>query len=105
MGKVKNIITAKSLGIEWLDHNCSDKPFAPFAHHLEAGISVSGGDIYICRYCHKAKWMPNSLSDCRKLYYYQRYHGDNDGYCKLLDEHPAARDALAILLDTVALGR
>lgn len=97
MGKIDKMRTARSMGIEWLDHNCPCKPSAPYAHHLEGRINIDGGSIYICKYCGKAKWMPHSLSDCHKLEHYQKYYGNDEGYCKLLDEHPAAREALAAL--------
>ena len=97
MGKVKDRVTATSMGIKWPDHYCPDKPFAPYAHHLEAKIDVSAGTIYICKYCYRAKWLPNSMSDCRQLDYYQRHYGMDEGYCKFLDEHPIARKILEAL--------
>lgn len=97
MGKVNKRIAAKDTGIEWLDHNCPDKPFAPFAHHLVAKVNASAGTIYICKYCGKAKWLPNSMSECRQLDYYQRQFGMDEGYCKLLDEHPMVRNILGAM--------
>lgn len=91
--------SAKVLGIKWFDSKCSKCPGAPHSHWLVEAFKVDGGGMFLCRYCHRARWLPDSLYTAEKFTAHTRKVGIEKAYWFLLDAHPAARKALEALRD------
>ena len=90
--------SAKELGIEWLNARCEDSPVSK-AHFLVTNTIVDEGTMFECIYCHKVKWLPNSMNGCIALNKYLQVYGLDGGYQRMLDDHPAAKRMLAKVQD------
>jgi len=89
--------SAKELGITWLDSYCEDSPTK--GHLLKGTTRIDGGTVYKCSICHRVKWMPDNLDECIKLGNSMKIYGQDEGYQRILDKHPAARRLMAKIQD------
>ncbi len=90
--------SAKELGIAWLGARCEDSHVSK-AHHWIGSTLVDAGTIFECKHCHKVCWLPNSLNDCVDMNRNMSIYGQDSGYQKMLDVHPAAKRLLAKIQD------
>lgn len=89
--------SARELGIEWLHFRCELSPSK--AHYLQGKDYINGGRIFECKFCHKVTWLPTEYSECQQLGAWLRIYGQDAGYQRMLDLHPAARTLLAKIQD------
>lgn len=90
--------SAKELGIEWLDGRCEENKVTK-AHYMVGRTHVDGGTVFMCVYCGKVKWLPNSFGRAQVLGQYIERYGKTVGYQKILDRHPAAKRLLSKIQD------
>lgn len=95
--------SAKELGIEWYSSSCDKAPSAPHAHYWRAAVHAGEGDIYFCHYCHRARWMPSTMSSASTLYFLMRDFGLDEGYRRMLDMQPEAMRLVAKVKDIYLL--
>ena len=108
-GESKNRTSRRSateLGIVWGDSYCSDRPTAPHAHHWMSGNEVvEKGYIFHCKYCLRTRWIPMHITDSRRMQELMVKYGTEEGYLRVLNNHPVAKKLLAKLADIWALRR
>ena len=89
--------SAKELGITWLDAYCEESPTK--GHLLVGATKIDTGTVYKCNICHKVKWLPNDIDECIKLGNFMKIYGQDGGYQRILDRHPAAKRLMAKIQD------
>jgi len=89
--------SAQELGITWLDSYCENSPTK--GHLLVGATRIDGGTVYKCSICHKVKWIPSGLDECIKLGNSMKIYGQDGGYQRILDKHPAAKMLMAKIQD------
>jgi len=89
--------SAQELGITWLDAYCEESPTK--GHLLVGRTRVDGGTVYKCSVCHRVKWMPDDIEECIRLGNSMKIYGEDGGYQRVLDKHPAAKRLMAKIQD------
>jgi len=89
--------SARELGITWLDSYCEESPTK--GHLLAGATKVDMGIVYKCNICHKVKWLPNDIDECIKLGNFMKIYGEDEGYQRILDRHPAAKRLMSKIQD------
>jgi len=90
--------SAKEMGITWLDYRCEESPVTK-AHYLIGKTKIDSGTVFKCIYCHRVKWLPNSMRECQRLGTFLHTYGLNGGYQRILDLHPAAKRLISKIQD------
>jgi hypothetical protein len=86
--------------ISWGDSRCEERPYPPFSHWWVMVSSVDGGNIFMCKFCHRLRWYPSTLSETVRFSNLIRSHEDIDNaYQELLRKHPVAAVQVAKLSD------
>lgn len=88
---------AKRLGIEWPEDRCWESP--THAHWFTAGSHTGRGSIWLCKYCWRAKWIPDFLSDTEKFAKDIRSRGIDEAYRIWVDRMPSVVKLLRKLED------
>lgn len=79
--------SASELGIKWIGDFCQDHQ----PHYLIATHRVSVGELFKCQNCHQHIWLPTGYDNARELDKLIDVIGPQQGYCKFLDKHQAAK--------------
>jgi len=77
---------AKELGVNWPDDRCWESP--THAHWFTASSEICRGYIWICKYCLKAKWMPDGWPDNERFARSIIKYGIDEAYWKWIDRRP-----------------
>jgi len=93
--------SAAELGIVWVDARCELSPTK--AHHMIGKFHIDKGVLYECKYCHRVRWQPFSLTAAVRFGSLMRIYGEDEGYRRALNHHPAARRLIAKLQDLYLL--
>ena len=93
------------MDIEWIDSYCDKKPGAPHAHYFTATLNVDGGSIFFCTYCHRVKWLPNTIQDAELFNKLTKKFDAHTAYNIILHQRSAARRMLLRIKDIYLLER
>lgn len=86
--------------ITWGDSRCEDRPYPPFSHWWVQVGSVDGGNVFICKFCHRVRWYPSSLNEAISFSnLIQRCETTDEAYQMILEKHPIAAVQMAKLGD------
>ena len=91
--------STKELEIEWVDSMCQGSTAPAGVHHWIEAFKVADGGLFICRYCHHARWLPNSLHVATQFTALAKKLGVAAAYEQILSEHPTARRTVLELQD------
>jgi hypothetical protein len=95
--------SAKELGIRWIGSKCQFSPTG--AHHSISRMTIDGGDIFECIYCHGVKWLPNDRATAAQMGKVISKYGISEGYAIFLDRLPKVKKLLSKLQDIPYLRR
>lgn len=90
--------SAKELGITWLDARCDKSPKTR-VHWFIGRMNTDNGTVFQCKFCHRVKWLPNTIQECERLGNWMRVYGEDGGYQRLLDLHPTAKRLMSKIQD------
>jgi len=97
-GRNKTVRRSSSeLGIEWPEDRCWESP--THAHWFTAGSKIEKGTIWICKYCLRAKWMPDNYPSAETFAVSVRSLGIDEAYRRWLNRIPAVALLLRKLED------
>lgn len=89
--------SAQELGITWLDAYCENS--STKGHLLVGKTKIDAGTVFECSVCHKVKWLPDDIDECIKLGNSMKIYGEDGGYQRILDKHPAAKRLMSKIQD------
>jgi hypothetical protein len=101
--KDKVVQTASNLDIQWPDDICWDSP--THAHWFTAYTNSTPDTIFVCKYCHVAKWLPTRWRDAERFGLDIATYGIDSAYHIWLNKRPAVRAMLKKLEDLRLLQR
>ena len=88
------------MGITYPGSHCDEMEATP--HHWDEIDKVDGGSLFQCWFCHGYLWLPLHVAGAHDLGELMRRYGQNEGYCRYLNKHGAAKVMVAKMQD---LGR
>ena len=89
--------SASKLDVNWPEDRCWESP--THAHWFTVGSKIGGGSIWVCKYCLRAKWMPEGWTGTDKFAMDIDKHGIDEAYLRWLDRQPAVVNLLRKLED------
>ena len=87
--------SAQKLGIAHPGSYCDESEAVP--HYWTEKEMISSGSLFQCRFCYKYLWLPLHEHDAVRLGNLMSKYGTNEGYCRFLNRHRAAKIMLAKL--------
>ena len=94
---IDKIKTAQELDIRWPESACWYSPEG--CHHFIAQVSISRGNIWVCKHCLAIRWLPFGWQDCLNLSISMMKYGIQEAYWMCLDKRPRLKELLAKLQD------
>ena len=89
--------SAQKLGIVHPGSYCDDAEIVP--HWWIEVDRVAGGILHQCKFCHKHLWLPLDYLSAERLGSLMKWYGKDEGYCRYLNRHRAAKMLVAKLQD------
>jgi len=88
------------LGIVHPGSYCDESEIVP--HYWIEKEKVAEGSLFQCMFCHDYVWLPLGWTSVERLTASIKQYGKDEGYCRYLNRHRAAKMLMAKLQD---LGR
>jgi len=89
--------SASELGITFPGSYCDELETVP--HYWVEVDNVYRGSLFQCKLCLKHLWVPRDWTDVEHLATAIKHYGGDEGYCRYLNKHRAAKMLMAKLQD------
>lgn len=88
---------AQELGVTFPSSYCDELDAVP--HYWTEIDIVASGSLFQCRFCRRHLWLPLDHLSAKHLGALMRQYGKDEGYCRYLNRHRAAKLLMAKLQD------